>query len=116
MDTPVDDAIGIVSKWLNESAPLVLSVVTDGVLFSLEGSIISIRSKAFVVARKNAQGEAVCHVTINLERMESIDYHEVREIPPELRGAIGDRVISVLSMRYMGKLGHCCIYELTRSL
>jgi len=116
METSVDDALGMVSKWLNESTPLVLTVATSAVFFSLAGSIISIGSNSFVVGFRDSEQKVSSHATVKLEDMESIAYHESREIPPQLRDAIGDKVNAVMSMRYMGKQGHCCIYELTRPL
>jgi hypothetical protein len=108
MIASIEDSIGILSKWANESTSLLAVFVMGGLSVSLEGFIRHLLPNTVVVTLRES---STADLTVTLDKVIEYDYTESKRAPQSLMGDLSREYTACLTLKLATGI-KCFLYEL----
>jgi len=102
----------LLTKWSDDASPLsVLLNSGDAASTTFSARISDLSDKTVRFSRLDGNGKLIADTSVNLAMVESWEYQDLREAPPETRANLQGKITAALILRMSSDV-HCIIYEL----
>jgi hypothetical protein len=108
----VEDAEGLVRKWMVESCHLICALEFSGGRVSSGGKVLSVSSTGFVIAHEvqSANDFGAFSLEVSWKQVQNVRYEDIRGFDPESQRRMKGKVESTLWLLFPGNVV-CVLFE-----
>ncbi len=107
---PMEDAVQLLRKWLDDDIPVSLLMRAPGLSARLAGFISKVEDSGFCMTHLTEDGTTLGEFSIEISSVTVWDYREAREATEEAKKLMAGRIASSIQFQMDGI--ECVIYEI----